>query len=117
MLFHDTDQLAVIQEVKNQTKNELSEEIQTEISPFDGFTLAEERHQKYFLKRYPDAVRRLQELYPSFDSFNNATLAARLNSFVKGCVKMADLLSEIREWQIPEAEQEKLVAIVKGIRW
>lgn len=117
LLYQDASELAAIQSVKNKLEKQSSMAIQTEIAPFNSFTLAEERHQKYFIKRYPDAVNKLQELYPSFEIFNNATLPARLNSFVKGWVTMAELRSEIKNWPIAEAEQEKLLHTIKSIRW
>ena len=33
------------------------------MSPFSRFYLAEDRHQKYYLKRFPDAMTKLGELY------------------------------------------------------
>ncbi len=117
LLYHDANQLPMIQRVKKQLEALSPMTIQTEIAPFNSFTLAEERHQKYFLKRYPDAVTKLQKLYPTFEAFNNATLTARLNSFVKGWITMAALVSEIKTWQIAEAEKEKILHTMKSIRW
>lgn len=117
LLYHDKQQKNAIEQKKTALEKELHKEIQTEVSTYRGFTLAEERHQKYFLKRYPDAIKQLTELYPSFTAFNDATLTARLNSFVRGLGTMAGIKNEISQWPVSRQEKEILLESVRRIRW
>ncbi|MCM3749408.1 peptide-methionine (S)-S-oxide reductase [Paenibacillus pasadenensis] len=79
---------------------------------------AEERHQKYYLKRYPDALTKLLELYGSIHAVQSSTLAARLNGLAKGFTNRSRLLEEMAgwDWEAPERLREQVEA-VKRIRW
>jgi len=56
----------------------------TEIRRYDGFTLAEEYHQKYYLQQYPELMREFRAMYPSFADFVASTAAARANGYLGG---------------------------------
>jgi peptide-methionine (S)-S-oxide reductase len=117
LLFHDAEQKEMIERVKESLENSMENKIDTEISPYQGFTLAEDRHQKYYLKRYPKAMGRLMSYYETHQQMVNATLVARLNSFVKGYGTLAALKEEMTSWNIPGETKEKLVELINGIRW
>ncbi|MFD2613980.1 peptide-methionine (S)-S-oxide reductase MsrA [Paenibacillus gansuensis] len=92
-------------------------EEETEIAPFHGFYPAEERHQKYYLKRYPDAIAKLSSLYPNLDDLHNSTLAARLNGLAKGYTNRARIEQEIAHWQADSSSKEKMLHTIRQIRW
>lgn len=89
----------------------------TEIAPFMGFYAAEERHQKYYLKRFPDAILKLNSLYPTPVDLMNATLAARLNGLAKGFTNLSLVIQDIQRWPIGEDERAALIGLVQGIKW
>ncbi|GIO32575.1 MULTISPECIES: peptide-methionine (S)-S-oxide reductase MsrA [Paenibacillus] len=89
----------------------------TEIHRFAVFYAAEERHQKYYLKRHSHAVERLLTLYPSIAEMDRSTLAARLNGLAKGYANRSGVLEEINRWPLPEEERERIMACVRSIRW
>ncbi|OCT16599.1 peptide methionine sulfoxide reductase [Paenibacillus pectinilyticus] len=89
----------------------------TEIALLKGFYPAEERHQKYYLKRYPDAVLKLRPLYPTPEGLMNATLAARLNGLAKGFTNLSLVIQDIQSWPIAEVERGELIRLVQGIKW
>ncbi len=93
------------------------QQIQTEISPYQEFTLAEDYHQKYYLKRYPDAIEKLKILYPTNDEFINSTLVARLNGFVKGYGSLTNIKDELKEWEINDILRLRMIDIIKSIKW
>jgi peptide-methionine (S)-S-oxide reductase len=117
LLFHDAEQKEMIERVKEGLEKSLAEKIDTEIASYQGFTLAEERHQKYYLKRYPKAMERLMSYYETHQQMVDATLVARINSFVKGYGTLAALKAEMAGWNIPGETKEKLVELINGIRW
>lgn len=89
----------------------------TEIVPFTQFHLAEERHQKYYLKRYPHAIETLMPLFASHEEFNDSTIAARLNGLAKGYTSMERIKGDIATWKMKPEERDRLIQLISGIRW
>lgn len=117
LLFRDAEQKEMIERVKDSLEKSMKDKIDTEIAPYRGFTLAEKRHQKYYLKRYPKAMDRLLSYYGTHEQLVDATLVARLNSFVKGYGTLAVLKEEMAGWDLSRETKGKLVELVNGIRW
>lgn len=115
--FRGPEQERTVQKVKKRMEQELGEEIETDIAAFTEFTLAEERHQKYYLKRYPKAMEQLVPLYPNSELLNDSTFAARLNGFVKGFGNRQNLKSEITGWNIAPEYQEILINKLMAMKW
>ena len=111
------EQLEVAERVKKEMEAELGERIETDIAAFTDFTLAEERHQKYYLKRYPKALEQLQLLFPEPALLVHSTFAARLNGFVKGFRTKDSLLEEMAGWQIEPESRELLINLFKKMKW
>lgn len=115
--FYTAEQEAVIRKVKREMEQELGEPIETEIVPFHSFTPAEERHQKYYLKRYPKALEQLGDLFPSTELLHDSTFAARLNGFVKGFRNRDALLAEIEEWPLTDEDRRTLLSKLREMKW
>lgn len=111
------EQLEIAGRVKMEMEVELGEPIETDIAPFSDFTLAEERHQKYYLKRYPKALEQLELLFPEPALLVHSTFAARLNGFVKGFRTKDSLLEEMAGWQIEPESRELLINLFKKMKW
>ena len=111
------EQLEMAERVKKEMEAELGEHIETDIAAFTDFTLAEERHQKYYLKRYPKALEQLQLLFPEPALLVHSTFAARLNGFVKGFRTKDSLLEEMAGWQIEPESRELLINLFKKMKW
>ncbi|XKE51467.1 peptide-methionine (S)-S-oxide reductase [Sutcliffiella horikoshii] len=114
-LFHDNYQKEVLEKIKQEIQDTNAQSIGTEIAPLKQFTLAEDRHQKYYLKRYPNTTLKLREHFLTEDAFTNATLVARLNSFVKGYGTLSSLKEEIMEWEREDAAE--LISLVNELKW
>ncbi|WP_369823705.1 peptide-methionine (S)-S-oxide reductase MsrA [Sporosarcina sp. P19] len=115
--FHNQQQKLIIDVVKSEMEKELGEPIETEITPVGHFTLAEDRHQKYYLKRYPNVLDKLYWLYPSEESLINSTFAARLNGFVKGFGTRDQIVTEIESWPLPENARQQLIRQFMILKW
>lgn len=111
------EQLKIAEHVKEEMEVELGERIETEIAPFTDFILAEERHQKYYLKRYPKALDQLQMLYPEPSMLINSTFAARLNGFVKGFRSRDSLMEELSGWEIDAEGRTVLLNLFSKMKW
>ena len=115
--YHNKQQKEKVENIKKEMEQELGEPIETEIGPYTNFTVAEERHQKYYLKRYPRALEQLEPLYPDLGLLVDSAFAARLNGFVKGYGNRTDLRQEIAGWRIKEDFREMLVEQLMQMKW
>ncbi len=114
-LYHDIYQKEDLEKIKQEIQGTNSQSIGTEIAPLVHFTLAEEKHQKYYLKRYSSATQKLREHFATEEAFTNATLVARLNSFVKGYGTLSSLRQEIEQWGREDAGE--IISLVNGLKW
>lgn len=117
LFYHDEQQKQTIERVKRELEDERNERIETEIGPFSAFTQAEERHQKYHLKRFKRAAEKLSAHFPLPDSFTDSTLTARLNGFVKEYTTLDKIEEEVQGWAIPDQSKEQLADFIRGLRW
>ena len=115
--YHTEQQHQLIATVKKEMEAQLGELIETEIFPFTQFTPAEERHQKYYLKRYPKALEQLAGLYPDEELLTDSTFAARLNGFVKGYGTKEGIIKDVAQWNIGEAEKPFLTDLFSTMKW
>lgn len=89
----------------------------TELLPFEAFYPAEDRHQKYYLKRFPDAMGKLEQHFASLEHLQRSTLAARLNGLAKGFTNRERILLELQQWDVSGEEKERIQRLITSIRW
>ncbi|GKV65296.1 MULTISPECIES: peptide-methionine (S)-S-oxide reductase MsrA [Sporosarcina] len=115
--YHNEQQLEVIDQVKKVMEAKLGDPIETEVTKLDRFYLAEERHQKYYLKRYPGVLDQLAEIYPAASRLTDSIFAARLNGFVKGYGTKEQIMNEIKQWKITEESRGHLIRQFLQLKW
>lgn len=115
--YHGERQKEAVFRIKEEMEKQLGEPIETDISAFRDFTLAEDKHQKYYLKRYPNTLHQLDDLFSQPELLVDSTFAARLNGFVKGFGKLPLLKKEIASWNIEEENKETLLNKLETMKW
>lgn len=115
--YRSEEQLRVINRIKTEAEEDLGEPIETEIQPFTEFWLAEERHQKYYLKRYPKTLEQLSHLYSSEEELIHSTFAARINGFVKGFITKEVLLADFNTWSIHQTDRDFFINEFLKLKW
>ncbi|GIP40182.1 methionine sulfoxide reductase [Paenibacillus sp. J31TS4] len=115
--YGDERQREAIERVSKRRQSREGREPATERIRAGAFYPAEERHQKYYLKRHPDALARLGELYPTMEALTQGTLAARLNGLAKGFTNRSRILEELGQWEIAREQRELLEQLVREMRW
>lgn len=117
ILYHNDDQKERGQKTKEKWGHSLKGEIQTEMAPYSTFYVAEDYHQKYYLKRYAKAVEQVKKIFRDHQDFVNSTIAARLNGFVAGHGSLGALKEEMEQWKLSDEELETLSKLLNEIKW
>ena len=89
------EQQRLAEESKARVAAKIGGEVHTAILPATEFTLAEDYHQKYYLRQFPGLWRELSRFYPDLTSLVNSTAAARMNGYVAGCGSVGQLEEEL----------------------
>ncbi|MDQ3023898.1 MAG: peptide-methionine (S)-S-oxide reductase [bacterium] len=112
--FHDAEQEQAAREVKARIEKSLSAKLTTELLPLKKFYLAEDYHQKYYMRQYGSFSTAYEMLYPQLDDFINSTAVARINGFVGGSGDIKLLEEEIDDYGLDAYSQEALLNIAKN---
>lgn len=116
LLYRDKEQEEAIHRIKKRMESDKGS-LETEAAPYAEFHMAEQRHQKYYLKRFPNAIEKLRTLYPSEDDLTNSALAARLNGLAKGYSNLAHIQREIQQWPVSSSDRAAMIALIRQMRW
>ncbi|MUT64810.1 peptide-methionine (S)-S-oxide reductase MsrA [Paenibacillus sp. NEAU-GSW1] len=117
LFYASAEQEEAIRRVLNSREERELPRPETRIEAIAHFYPAEERHQKYYLQRYPDAMEKLAMLYPERTELLGSRLAARLNGLAKGFTNMERVRNEIAGWNMDQAERAAMLETIKQIRW
>ena len=84
IFYHNDEQRKLALENQAFEEKQRNRKIQTEILPFSEFYLAEDYHQKYYLRGQTDLMREFKAMYPRDIDFVDSTAAARVNGYLGG---------------------------------
>ena len=116
IFVHDEEQERLALESKAQQEERLGAALYTEILPYSGFYLAEDYHQKYYLRGVAALAAEYAAIYPETDDFVNSTAVARVNGFVGRHGSVAEVRAVLDRLGLSLPGQQKLLQIVGG-RW
>jgi peptide-methionine (S)-S-oxide reductase len=112
VFYHNDEQKRLAEESKARVAAQTGSPVQTAILPATGFTLAEDYHQKYYLRQAAGIFRELSHYYPNPADLVNSRAAARLNGYVAGYGSSAQLKEELPKLGLsPEAGQQLLASM------
>ena len=84
IFVHDKEQHRLAEDSLNDHQSRIGKTLYTEILPAARFTLAEDYHQKYYLRGNRDVYRDIMAAYPDPADLTRSTAAARINGFLGG---------------------------------
>lgn len=117
LLYRNHTQNEQAEKIKAEQEQLLGKELQTEFQPYNIFYPAEDYHQKYFLRRFKQATKTIQQLFPDEAAFIHSTIAARLNGFVRERTTLKEIKEEIHHWGLPEEQRVFLEQTLTDLRW
>ena len=78
-----------------------------------SFTMAENYHQKYILKRHSDLKNEMSRIYPRHQEFVDSTAVARLNGYAGGHGTKDRLSREIESLGLSAEGKKVLTEVVR----
>lgn len=110
VLAHDEAQLATARAVAERFSATLGRSIMTRIEPLKRFWLAEDYHQKWYLRNNRDLMADFRAMFGADeDVFRESTAAARVNGYVAGDGTPQQLADEIDSLGLSEGGRTHLV--------
>jgi len=95
LFYHDQFQEKAARDHVARLEKEHGRKVQTEVVPFRDFYMAEDYHQKYYLKGTPAVYGELQKIYPGENDLVASTAAARINGYLGGNGSLGQLRKEL----------------------
>jgi methionine-S-sulfoxide reductase len=112
VFYHNAEQQRLALETKARVAAKIKGEVFTRILPATEFYLAEDYHQKYFLRQRPELLEALRAIYPAAGELVASTAAARLNGYAAGYGSREGLLPEIDNLGLSETGRKRLLESV-----
>lgn len=112
VFYHDTAQKNLALETRERVAAGMKGQVFTQVLPATEFYLAEDYHQKYFLRRVPELAGELTAIYPQVKDLVASTVAARLNGYLAGYGSRTQLESELGDLGLSPAGSKRLLALV-----
>ena len=91
ILARDDEQLELAQRSAEETARLLGRPLATRIERLTTFWIAEDYHQKYYLRGHRELAAEMHAIYPDQHDFVDSTAAARLNGYLYGAGTCARL--------------------------
>jgi len=113
VFYHNDEQQRLAVETRDRLGDKLGGTIHTEITPYSGFYMAEDYHQKYRLRGNTDFLREIKAIYPEEGDFVNSTAAARLNGYLAGYGRPEEVRKLLPDLGLSPETQARLLKIVE----
>jgi peptide-methionine (S)-S-oxide reductase len=111
IFYHDEEQRLLALESKQIRETESGISIYTDIVPYNGFHLAEDYHQKYYLRSYNLIINELKAIYPNTGDLISSTATARLNGYAGGYGDIEFLHDNLTGFGLSQEATELLLKI------
>ena len=109
VFYHNDAQKKLALETRDRDEARRGTRIATEVLRATTFYVAEDYHQKYFLRAQARLMREFRAMYPDAKDFMNSTAAARVNGYLSGNGSKEMIRKELDQLGLsPEASQTLL---------
>lgn len=114
IFYHNEEQKKLAIETKSLLEENIGSRIYTQIKPESNLYLAENYHQKYYLRRVRELMNEFEKVYPNYRAFINSTITAKINGYIKGYGTVKMLEEDINKFGLSAKGQKRLFQIVEG---
>jgi peptide-methionine (S)-S-oxide reductase len=112
VLHHNEEQRQSALATKKREEARLGRKLYAEIVPLASFYLAEDYHQKYYLRGVKELAGEFVEIYPDPARFVASTAVARVNGYAARLGTLSQLEDEIKVLGLSPAGEKRLRGIV-----
>lgn len=91
----------------------LGKMVNTFIEPSTSFYIAEDYHQKYYFRQYPNIANELYAIYPNPSDFRDSTAVARLNGYMGGYGDVNTLNRDLDKLGLSDSAKQALLRIAE----
>ena len=114
LLYHDEKQKELAFQAIEKWNEQLRGEIQTALLPYTAFFLAEDYHQKYYLRMRRKLMQDLQAFVTDDrKAFIHSPLTAKLNALSGGYGTANDFKKQLDDWSLPAGNYEKVLTLLQ----
>src|SRR5262249_6693622 len=114
VFYHNDAQKKLALKTQADAKAKHKQAIATKVLKLTPFTVAEDYHQKFDLQGHKELMGEFKAMYPDAKDFMNSTAAARINGYLAGYGKLANLKKEIDRFGLSAEGQKKLLQHFKA---
>ena len=113
VFYHNEQQRQLAMASKTAVEQKIDHTVKTEVVPLRSFTMAEDYHQKYILKRHYDLKNEMSRIYPRHQEFVDSTAVARLNGYAGRHGTKDQLSLEIESLGLSAEGKKVLIEVVR----
>jgi methionine-S-sulfoxide reductase len=113
VFYHNEQQRQLALASKTAVEQKIDSTVKTEVVSLRSFTMAEDYHQKYILKRHDALKNEMSRVYPRHLDFVDATSVARLNGYAGGHGTRDQLSQEIESLGLSAEGKKVLIDMVR----
>jgi peptide-methionine (S)-S-oxide reductase len=115
VFYHNDEQRKLAVASKAQEEKGRNAKFTTEIVPAGTFWVAEDYHQKYYLRGHRDLLQEFQAIYPKEADFLASTAVARVNAYVSGSGTAEQLKADLPRLGLSSEAGQRLLEIAKRL--
>jgi peptide-methionine (S)-S-oxide reductase len=112
IFYHNDRQEALALKSRELVVARLKSPVYTEILSACTFYLAEDYHQKYYLRQMPDLLAEFRAIYPTREALVASTAATRVNGHIAGYGSLAELKVDLESLGLSPAASQRLTDLV-----
>lgn len=94
IFYHNEEQKLLAEEAMENADRRYGKKISTELIAYDGFTRAEDYHQKYYLRSNRTLMNQYKGVFANEDAFTDSTAVTRVNGYIGGNGTSEQLMKE-----------------------
>ena len=114
VLTRSDEQLVTARESAQRVERLYGERVHTRIEPLKRFWMAEDYHQKYYLRQDRTLLKEFRGFYPHDADFVASTAAARVNGYLGGFASASRLVRELESLGLSETASARLQQVASA---